>query len=63
MQAFARHQPLTVMVDTVRSLTQGHAARALIGHSTTYELTASLLWCAALMVVFVPIATARYRRG
>jgi daunorubicin resistance protein C len=63
MQAFARHQPLTVMVDSVRSLTQGHAARTLVGHGTGYEITASLLWCAVLVAVFAPIAVARYRRG
>jgi ABC-2 type transport system permease protein len=63
MQPIARYQPLTVMVNTVRSLTQGHAAHAVIGHSTAYELTASLLWSAAIIIVFAPIAIARYQRG
>jgi ABC-2 type transport system permease protein len=63
MQALANNQPLTVMVDTVRLLTGGHAARTLIGHSTTYELSLSLVWCGILIALFAPIAVARYRRG
>ena len=34
MQAFADHQPLTPMVDAVRSLTLGPSAQAVLGHST-----------------------------
>ena len=36
MQAFAAHQPLTVMVDAVRTLTQGQAAEALLGHAAGF---------------------------
>jgi hypothetical protein len=36
LQAFAAHQPLTVMVDAVRALTQGHAAEALLGHGAGF---------------------------
>ena len=32
MQAFAEHQPITYMVDAVRSLTLGAAAEVLLGH-------------------------------
>ena len=32
MQAFANHQPITAMVNTVRILTEGHAAEAVLGH-------------------------------
>ena len=31
MQAFANHQPVTAMVNTVRILTEGHAAVAVFG--------------------------------
>jgi ABC transporter DrrB family efflux protein len=63
LQAFAEHQPITVMVDTMRSLTLGDASTAVLGHSTGHYLTASLLWCAGLVAVFAPIATMRFRRG
>ena len=63
LQAFAEHQPLTVMVDAVRVLTQGQAAEALLGHSAGYYVVRSLLWAAAILAVFVPLAVARYRRG
>jgi ABC-2 type transport system permease protein len=63
MQAFAEHQPLTVMVNAVRGLTLGDSATAVLGHSTTYYVVASLIWSAGLVVVFAPIAVARYRKG
>jgi len=63
MQAFAEHQPITVMVDAVRVLTQGPAAEALLGHDAGYYVVRSLLWAAAVLAVFVPLAVARYRRG
>jgi ABC-2 type transport system permease protein len=63
MQAVATHQPITVMVDAVRALTQGPAAEALLGHSAGYYVVRSLLWAAAIVALFVPLAVARYRRG
>jgi ABC-2 type transport system permease protein len=63
MQGFAEHQPITVMVDAVRALTQGPAAEALLGHSAGYFVVRSLLWAAAIVAVFVPVAVWRYRRG
>jgi ABC-2 type transport system permease protein len=63
MQAFAEHQPLTVMVDAVRVLTQGPAAEAMLGHSAGYYVVRSLLWAAAIVAVFAPVAVARFRRG
>jgi ABC transporter DrrB family efflux protein len=62
LQAFAKHQPITVMVDTVRSLCLGDESQAVLGHSTSYYLGASLVWCAVLVAVFAPIAVARFRR-
>jgi len=63
MQGFAAHQPVTYMVDSVRALTQGPAAEVVLGHSAGYFVVRSLLWAAGAMVVFVPIAMARFRRG
>jgi ABC-2 type transport system permease protein len=63
MQAFAEHQPLTVMVDAVRALTQGPAAEAMLGHGAGFYAVRALAWSAVILVVFVPLATARYRRG
>jgi ABC transporter DrrB family efflux protein len=63
LQAFANHQPLTYMVDAVRALTLGPHAHALLGHSTSYFVVRALLWAAAIMFVFLPLAVAKYRRG
>ena len=63
MQSFAEHQPLTYMVDAVRALTLGPQAKALLGHPAEYFVTRSLLWAAAIVLVFAPLAIAKYRRG
>ena len=36
LQVFANHQPLTYMVDSVRALTLGPHAHALLGHPSSY---------------------------
>jgi len=63
LQVFAQHQPLTYMVDAVRSLTLGPHAQALLGHPSSYYVTRSLVWALAIMAVSLPIAVAKYRRG
>jgi ABC-2 type transport system permease protein len=63
LQVFAAHQPLTYMVDAVRSLTLGPDAHALLGHPTSYFVTRALLWAGAILVVSLPIAVAKYQRG
>jgi ABC transporter DrrB family efflux protein len=63
LQGFAEHQPITVMVDAVRVLTQGPAAEVLLGHDAGWYVVRSLAWSAAILAVFVPLAVARYRRG
>jgi ABC-2 type transport system permease protein len=62
MQAFASHQPITVMSNTVRILCEGHPAEVIIGHSLGTELGISLLWCAGIVLVFAPLAISRLRR-
>lgn len=63
LQAFASHQPVTYMVDAVRSLSEGRAAEQVIGHSTAYLVTGSLLWALGIVVVFGPLAWLKYRRS
>jgi ABC-2 type transport system permease protein len=62
MQAFAAHQPLTLMCNTVRLLTEGRASEDLLGHSLTTYLVPSLLWSAALIALFAPLTVWRLRR-
>jgi ABC transporter DrrB family efflux protein len=54
LQPFANHQPVSVTASAVRALVIG-------GPTTTYVLQ-SLAWCAAVLLVFVPVAVRRYRR-
>ncbi len=63
LQVFAKHQPLTDMVNAARALTYGPHATALLGHPASYFVTRSLVWSAAILVVAVPLAAAKYRRG
>jgi ABC-2 type transport system permease protein len=63
LRTVAEVQPITSMIDAVRALTGGTEAEALLGHSAAYFVTRSLIWSAAIVVVFGSIAIARYRRG
>jgi ABC transporter DrrB family efflux protein len=63
MQPVAEHQPVTVMVNAVRSLVLGGPAAAGLDHTTGYWVALSLAWSAALVAIFAPLAVARYRRS
>jgi ABC-2 type transport system permease protein len=63
MQPVAEHQPITVMVNAVRSLALGDPALAGLGHTTTYWVVLSLVWAAGIVALFAPLAVARYRRN
>jgi len=63
LRGFAENQPVTVMVNAVRTLTQGGPAEALLGHPASYFVVRSLLWSVALVAVFAPLAVAKYRHG
>jgi ABC-2 type transport system permease protein len=63
LQAFANHQPLTPMVDSIRALTLGPRAEQLLGHPTSYFVIHALIWALAIVAVSLPIAVAKYRRG
>jgi ABC-2 type transport system permease protein len=53
LQPFAKYQPVTPMVNAVRS--------ALAGG--THDLAVALIWSAALIVALAPIAVLRYRHA
>jgi ABC transporter DrrB family efflux protein len=63
MRGFADHQPVTYMVDAVRVLAEGPAAQRALGHPASYFVVWGLLWALAIVVVFAPLAVARFRRG
>jgi ABC-2 type transport system permease protein len=63
MQAFAENQPITSMVDAVRSLVLGDPALAGLTESTGHYVVVSLLWSVGLVAVFGSLAVARYRRS
>jgi ABC transporter DrrB family efflux protein len=61
LQGFARHQPVSVVIDATRALMVGPQA-AVFAHSTTTRLVATaLLWCVVLLLVLAPLAVVRYR--
>ena len=63
MQPIAEHQPITVMVNAVRSLALGDPAAAGLSGTTAHWVVLSLIWSAVLVAAFAPVAVARYRRG
>ena len=62
LRAVAANQPVTYMIDSIRTLTQGAKAEALLGHTSSHYIIGALLWSVALIAVFAPIAVDRYRR-
>jgi ABC transporter DrrB family efflux protein len=54
LRVWADNQPVTATVDAARALTQGVA--------TTGDVLPSILWSAAIIAVFAPLAVRRYRR-
>jgi ABC transporter DrrB family efflux protein len=54
LQVFADHQPLTIIVNAVRGLFLEGSAGA--------EGWQAVAWCAAILVVFVPLSISMYRR-
>jgi len=63
MQPVAENQPLTVMVNAVRSLALGDPALAGLTGSTAHYVVLSLVWAAGLVAVFAPLAVLRYRKA
>jgi ABC transporter DrrB family efflux protein len=55
LQAIARLNPVTYAVDALRAL--------LVGGPTARPVLLAVAWTAGLVIVFVPLAVRRYRRG
>ena len=62
LQPFAEHQPITVMINAVRSLMLGGTQVAGVGHTTAYWVVLSMVWCAGILAVFSALAVARFSR-
>ncbi|MBF9129089.1 ABC transporter permease [Plantactinospora sp. S1510] len=62
LQAFAEHQPITIVANALRGLTLGQGALPT-GHTVTGETLLALAWTAGLLAVFAPLAIRRYRRN
>jgi ABC-type multidrug transport system permease subunit len=62
VRQFGEFQPLTPMVNAVRGLATGARGQALLAHSTGYYVGFSLLWAAAILVVFGLLAVLRFAR-
>ena len=60
LQAFARHNPVSVLSDALRGLF--HVNPALTTADTRWALIQSALWIAAILIVFIPISVIRFRR-
>jgi ABC-2 type transport system permease protein len=63
LQTVAENNPVSYMIDAVRALVGGAQAEALLGHPASYFVSRSLIWSAAIVLVFASIGIARYRRG
>jgi len=62
MQPVANNQPFTILSNALRSLTLGGADAAGVGHTTTYWVVLSLLWCVGIALGFGTIAVSRFIR-
>jgi hypothetical protein len=55
LQAFAKNQPVTLVVDRMRALA--------LGGSIAENLWTSIAWLAGIFIVFIPLAVRAYRRA
>lgn len=55
LQVYARHQPVSVVVDATRAL--------MVGDPTSSSVLMALAWTIGLLAVLVPLAVRRYRRA
>ncbi|MGD9793257.1 MAG: ABC transporter permease [Acidimicrobiia bacterium] len=62
MQPFAANQPVSVIINAVRSLMQGGTGPVGIGHTSAYWTVLALVWSAGIMLVFGAIAVSRFSR-
>ncbi|WP_426571996.1 ABC transporter permease [Aquihabitans sp. McL0605] len=62
MQPFAANQPVSVIVNAVRSLMVGGTDKLGIGHTTGYWVLVSLAWCVGIVLVFGFLAVKRFSK-
>lgn len=62
MQPFAANQPVSVIINAVRAHMVGSTEAIGIGHTTAYWTVLSLVWCAAILVVFAFLAGKRFSK-
>jgi ABC transporter DrrB family efflux protein len=62
MQPFAANQPVSVIINAVRSLMVGGTETLGIGHTTAYWVVLSLVWCAGIFAVFGLLAVRRFSK-
>ena len=61
MQPFAAHQPISVIINSVRGYMIGDLAPG-IGHTLAYWTVLSLLWCAGILLVFGFLSVRRFSK-
>ncbi len=62
LRPVAENQPFTVFSNALRGLTLGSPQAVGVGHTTTYWVVLTLIWCAGIFLVFSTIAVMRFSR-
>lgn len=62
LQPFAANQPVTVVINAVRSLMQGGTGVVGIDHSTSYWIVLTLVRCAVIAVLFGALSVRSFSR-
>lgn len=62
LQPVADNQPFTVFSNALRSLTEGGPKAAGVGHTTSYWVVLTLIWCGGIFLVFSTLAVSRFSR-
>ena len=63
VQAFAKAQPLTFMINSCRGLLLGDDITRTFSHDLSYYVVGSLLWSVVIVAIFTPLAMRSYRRS
>ncbi len=61
LRAVADYQPLTFVINSARGFMLGHDITRTYDHSLTYYIIGSLIWCAALLAIVIPLSLRAYR--
>jgi ABC transporter DrrB family efflux protein len=64
LQAWAKVNPVSIVVDGIRSLTlNSHVATIVQGGARSTHVVQALAWIAGILLVFIPLSVRRYRRA